>query len=126
MHLPEIVQCTRHTRVNKINIFNNFFRYSIVIKSDLRIKKNRLSGELILLFKGFYLFILRQRESVGEKHQCVVSSHVPPTGDLARNPGMCPEWESPGDPLVDRLAFNPLTHTARAGRELILKKATQP
>ena len=23
-----------------------------------------------------------------------VASHAPPTGDLARNPGLCPEWES--------------------------------
>ena len=28
------------------------------------------------------------------KHQCVVASCVSPTGDLARNPGMCPDWES--------------------------------
>ena len=30
----------------------------------------------------------------GEKHQCLVASHTPPTGDLAHNPGMCPDWES--------------------------------
>ena len=46
--------------------------------------------------KIIYLFIFRQRgrdrEREGEKHQCVVASHVPPTGDLARNPGMCPDW----------------------------------
>ena len=29
----------------------------------------------------------------GEKHQCVVASHVPPTGDLACTLGMCPDWE---------------------------------
>ena len=29
----------------------------------------------------------------GEKHQCVIASHAPPTGDLASNPGMCPDWE---------------------------------
>ena len=29
-----------------------------------------------------------------EKHQCVVASHMPPTGDLARNPGLCSDWES--------------------------------
>ena len=27
------------------------------------------------------------------KHQCVVASHTPPTGDLASSPGMCPDWE---------------------------------
>ena len=29
-----------------------------------------------------------------EKHQCVVASHGPAAGDLAHNPGMCPNWES--------------------------------
>ena len=49
------------------------------------------------LFKRF-LFILRERgregEREGEKHQCVVASHTSPSGDLASNPGMCPDWES--------------------------------
>ena len=49
-------------------------------------------------FLRFYLFIFREREREGEregeKHQCVVASHAPPTGDLARNPGMCSDWES--------------------------------
>ena len=48
--------------------------------------------------KGFYLIIFRERgregEREGEKHQCVIASHAPPTGDLAHNPGMCPDWES--------------------------------
>ena len=46
-------------------------------------------------FLRFYLFTLekgREGETEGEKHQCVAPSHVPPTGDLARNPGMCPDW----------------------------------
>ena len=46
----------------------------------------------------FYFFIFRKRgqdgERKGEKHQCVVASCVPPTGDLAHNPGTCPDWES--------------------------------
>ena len=32
-------------------------------------------------------------EREGEKQQCVVAFRSPPTGDLARNPGMCPDWE---------------------------------
>ena len=44
------------------------------------------------------LFIFRGRgregKREGEKHQCVVASCLPPTGDLAHNPGMCPDWES--------------------------------
>ena len=50
-----------------------------------------------LFFKRFYLFIFRERgtegEREGEKHQCVVASCMPPTGNPAYNPGMCPDWE---------------------------------
>ena len=35
----------------------------------------------------------------GEKHQCVVASCTPPTGDPACNPGMCPDWESDQQPF---------------------------
>ena len=51
-----------------------------------------------IFFWRFYLFIFRERrregERDGEKHQCVVVSHTPPTGDLTHNPGMCPDQES--------------------------------
>ena len=44
------------------------------------------------------LFIFRERgkegEREGEKHQCVIASRMPPTGDLTRNPCMCPGRES--------------------------------
>ena len=33
-------------------------------------------------------------EREGEKHQCGVASHASPAGDLACNPGTCPDWES--------------------------------
>ena len=47
------------------------------------------------LFKVFFLFTERgrERDREGEKHQCVVAFHVDPTGDLAGNPGRCPDWE---------------------------------
>ena len=48
-----------------------------------------------IFFKDFvYLFLETGREGKreGKKHQCVVASCVPPTGDLACNPGMCPDW----------------------------------
>ena len=49
-----------------------------------------------LFFIRFYLFFReRGREGErGQKHQCVVTSHVPPTGDLAHSPGMRPDRES--------------------------------
>ena len=67
-------------------------------------------------FKDFiYLFLERGREGEreGEKHQCVVASHVPPTGDLARNPGMCPDWELNWRPLGFRPVLNPLSYTSQ-------------
>ena len=33
------------------------------------------------------------REREGEKHQYAVASHVPPTGDPAHKPGLCPDGE---------------------------------
>ena len=56
-------------------------------------------------FKNFYLSIYlsidlfirergREGEREGEKYQCVVACCMPLTGDLAHNPGMCPDWES--------------------------------
>ena len=58
-----------------------------------------ISNRCLKLFlkKDFiYLFIFRERgkEEEREKHQCVVATHMPPTGDLACNPDMCPDWES--------------------------------
>ena len=51
----------------------------------------------VVSFLRFYLFIFRERgkerEREGEKCQCVVAFCVSPTGDLAHNPGMCPDWE---------------------------------
>ena len=35
----------------------------------------------------------REGEREVEKHHCVVASHAPPTGDLACDPGMYPDWE---------------------------------
>ena len=42
--------------------------------------------------------MFRERGREGEKHQCVAASHTPPTGNLACNPGMCPDWELTGWP----------------------------
>ena len=48
--------------------------------------------------KIFYLLIFRQKgregDREGEKHQCVVASHMLPIWELPGNPGMCPDWES--------------------------------
>ena len=66
--------------------------------------RNPIHQDLAILVGCFFFFfkillIFRERVREGEKHQCVVASPVPPTGDLAHNPG--------------RLALNPLSHTSQ-------------
>ena len=43
----------------------------------------------------------REGERKGEKHQCVVASHAPPTGehDLESKPCMFHDWESNQQPF---------------------------
>ena len=72
----------------------------MAIYANTKLLKNYFLKYFIyfILFKDFILFYFlqrgRERERQGEKHQCVVASHAPPTGDQAHNPGMCPDWES--------------------------------
>ena len=48
-------------------------------------------------FKKYFIYLflksVRKGEREGKKHQCVAASQGPPTGDLACNPGMCPDWD---------------------------------
>ena len=67
-------------------------------------------------FKDFiYLFLERGREGEREeeKYQCVLASHVAPTGDLAHNPGMCPDWESDQWPFGSQPTLNLLNCTSQ-------------
>ena len=54
-----------------------------------------------------------ERGREGEKHQCVVASHTPPTWDLAGNPACALTGLRTGDLLVHRPALNPLSHTSQ-------------
>ena len=77
------------------------------------------SSRLFFFFKDFlkFLFTFRKRgregEREGKKHQCVVASHTPPTGDLACNPGLCPDWESNQWPFGSQPTLNPLSCTSQ-------------
>ena len=43
---------------------------------------------------------------------------MPPTGDLGRNPGMCPDQNQTCNPLVCRLSLNPLSHTSQSEKKV--------
>ena len=38
-----------------------------------------------------FIYLFLEGKGEGEKHQCVVASCAPYTGDLAHNPSMCPD-----------------------------------
>ena len=48
----------------------------------------------------------------------MVASRVPHTRDQARNPGVCPDWESYWQPFGLQPALNPLSYTSQG--ELLL------
>ena len=51
-----------------------------------------------------------------EKHQYVVASRMPPTGDLAHNPGMCPRLGIQGAILL--FSGQPSIHSATPARAI--------
>ena len=58
------------------------------------------SPHLFFFFKrSLFIFRRREGEREGKKHQRVVASCAPPSGDLARNPGTCPDLESSRPPF---------------------------
>ena len=80
-----------------------------------------------IFLKRFYLFIFREKgregETEGEKHQHVVASHVPLTGDLACNPAYALTGNQTSDTLVFRLELNPLSNTSQGVLDEILGKS---
>ena len=70
----------------QINIFMLHWNNSIVKNCSSKLN-------LLYYFLTMCVFIFRGKGKEGEReqepHQCVVTSHAPPTG----NPGMCPDWD---------------------------------
>ena len=72
-----------------------------VLEEMLSWRNVELALKMLIQFNDFLRFYFfnfrergRERKREGEKHQCVVAFLAPPpTGDLACNPGMCPDWE---------------------------------
>ena len=73
--------------------------------------------QLFLCLFVLRLFIFRQRgrdgEREGEKHQCVVAFHVPLLGTCPATQACTLTGNWTCDPLVRRLAVNPLSHTSQ-------------
>ena len=64
----------------------------------------------------FIYFRERGREGKEEDRSC-----TPRTGDLAHNPGMCPDWELNRRPLGLKPELNPLSYTSRGDTPLTVE-----
>ena len=56
---------------------------------------------------------------------CFSYAPTPPTGDLARNPGICPDWESNWRPFGSQ-AGTQSTEPHQPGQEALFKCHSQP
>ena len=77
----------------------------------------------LFLFKDFIYFLRergREGERDGEKHQCVVASHMPLMGTWPATWACALNGNRTCNPLVRRLALNPLSHTSQ-GNSLPLR-----
>ena len=61
-------------------------RETRVVLQPSSLKSSEILGGSIKILRRFYLFNFRQRGREGERHQCVVASHAPPTGDPGPQP----------------------------------------
>ena len=96
-------------------VFITFLRCKISLLSPFHAVRF-VCVRFFFFFKILFILSLDRREGKekeGEKHQCVVAFHMPSTGDLVCNPGMCPDWESNWLPKFRRLVLNPLSHTSQ-------------
>ena len=80
----------------------NILYYDIILKSpnahynDTGTENPAVKHLLNISITHIYLkiFIYLFLEGQGGKHQSVTALPMPPTGDLAQNPGLFPDWES--------------------------------
>ena len=74
-----------------------------------------LAPVLLELYLIYLIFRERGREGgrKGEKYQRVVASLEALPGDLAHNPGICPEWESNLRPFGSQPVLNPLSYASQ-------------
>ena len=80
------------------------------------------SEVFFLFFKDvIYLFLGREGEREGEKHQCVVASHMPPLGTWPTTQGCALTRNRTSEPLVCRTVLNPVSRTSQCFMKFFLK-----
>ena len=76
--------------------------------------------------KDFISSVLDRGEGRVEERERNINvwlSHAPPSGgDLAQNPGMCPDWESNQWPFGLQAGLSPLSHTILGNNSILIIK----
>ena len=102
-------------------------------ENQLKVTEHTKTCTQVFFFKDFiYLFLEWKGGRERGKHQCAVASLAPCTGDLARTPGMCPDWVSNRWPFGSQAGIHS-TELHQPGREcfivvlfVVVKKWKQP
>ena len=113
--------------INRMFIIFPIVSFNMLIHQNMGMEGSALfSGQFYFLFfflKILFIYFQRERGREGEReganHQCVVTSHMAPTGDLDHNTGMCPDQESNWQPFGLQPSLNPLSHTSQ-GRNVFV------
>ena len=82
------------------------YHFALIIQLSFH-RKPCIVISFSFFFLWFYLFLEGKGRRKGEKHRCLVACHAPPTGDLACNSDMCPEWESNQRPFCSQADSQP-------------------
>ena len=76
---------------------------------------------IIFLRLFIYLFLEgKGGEREGEKHQCVVASYTPPTGEWPATQACALLGNQTGDHFLHRPALNPLRNTSQGQLQILL------
>ena len=113
---------TEHSTPKQENTYFLKFIWNILWASPHVIPQSK---SFFFFFKDFIYFIFREgkggRKRKREKYHCVVASLTwLPWGDLARNPGMGPDWESNRRPFGLQPVLNPLSHASQGTKQVLI------
>ena len=82
----------------RLNILFSLLEYKSL---GVKLLGHTVGHSMLKFLKKYFIYFHKEgkgRRKRGEKYR-LVAFYTPPTGDLAHNPGMCPDWESNWQPL---------------------------
>ena len=86
--------------------------------------------KVVITFLNVFMYLFLEREEGREEYRerninMWLPLTCPPSGDLACNPGMCPDWELNWQPFGSQPKLNPLSHTSQGCKILKHTKKLQ-